>query len=183
MKVSIAPLLFLLCGACGNHALDAGNNNLEPVEAGSCGADRFGQAYTPGSANDCGGLLVGRWTLCKSTPSTDPDASANLAGFIVQPGGVEFAEESGALRVYMLLADGDGGALVRASDLDKRGTLAGVYTIGSACSFHIATDADASGDLGNKPAWMVLRYTGPNALLVEFEDGSTGSYVPANPPQ
>jgi hypothetical protein len=178
MKPSLTPCLLVLaavpfCVAC-NGQLDAGLNNLEPEEAGSCKALTLGQATTPGNAGECGNYFIGRWQLCSDTGSTDVDSGLGFGAFVPQPGGIEFAQENGALRVYMLVPS-DGGGLVRADDPSEQAAATEPDVLGSACKFWMAPDIHPSEQTG----WTVARYTDPNALLIN----GTATYVPADPPQ
>jgi hypothetical protein len=176
MKPSLTAYLVVLaalplCAACNGQ--DAGVN-IEPEEAGSCKALTLGEADKPGEANHCGDYFVGRWTLCSDTASTDVDSGLGFAEFVPQPGGIEFAEENGELRVYMLVG-GDGGALVRSDDSSMRATATEPHVLGDACRFWMAPDKNP----GSQTGWTVSRYTNPNALLIN----GTATYVPANPPR
>jgi hypothetical protein len=169
---------FPLCFACGgrdgdleSEASDAAVDSAVGSSTESCATLSWGTSEVPASTNDCESLPLGRWMLCGDDAGVpDADNSLGFAPFVPEGSGIEFAAESGALTVYILVPDGSGG-LVRSQDPARRATAVQPGIVGSACSFWMAPDSTP----GDQTGWTLQRYRGPNALLIN----GSASYVPA----
>jgi hypothetical protein len=165
--------------ACGGRDLDAGNEAQNepdaapdappPQQPSTCSTLNWGDSVNPASTDDCQNLFLGRWTLCFDDGGTAPNDSG-FPFFLPQPDGIEFAQESGALRFYVLVRDA-GGALVRSQAPNQRGSAVDPAVLGSTCKFWMAPDANA----GDQTGWSLQAYRNPTALLVN----GNASYVPA----
>jgi hypothetical protein len=184
MKRSLAYLACLVSIlpsslACGGRDLDAGSETQSKPDSGpdasppsppaTCSTLKWGDSVNPASTDDCQTLFLGRWTLCSNDGGAPPDDSG-FPYFVPQPDGIEFAQESGALRFYVLVRDA-GGALQRSQAADQRGSAVDAAVLGSACTVWMAPDSNA----GSQTAWTLQLYQNPTALLAN----GNASYVPA----
>jgi hypothetical protein len=146
---------------------DSGSKAPPPRQPGTCSALTWGDSVNPASRDDCKTFFLGRWTLCDGgTPPQDP----GFPYFLPQPDGIEFAQESGVMRFYVLVRDA-AGALQRSQAPNKRGAATHPAADGSSCSFGMGPDSSPE----NQTSWTMQLYQNPDALLV----GGYASYVPS----
>jgi hypothetical protein len=175
----MACLFSILPGAlaCEDRDLNVGSERPSNPDGGredtaACSTLTWGDSVIPASTGDCDTLFLGRWILC-SEDGGAPSADSGFPYVLPQPDGIEFAQESGVMRFYVLVRDA-AGALQRSQSLNQRGIAGYASVYGNSCDYWMEPDVNS----GDQTRWSMALYRNPAALLVNIGN-EYASYVPS----